>query len=376
MSVFIENIISSVNEINKNNKRNFDIFITRFGFDDGKYKSLNEVALKFNLSRERIRQIINRIFKRIKYKYLVNLKNNNPSSPCFILIQLITNVFDNDDTNSQLDFIELNLGFMSIYKATLLLLELTSKISTLRNNLSNLYNKYLDIKQESIKHESAKKKLDSISKDIIWFNKTMKTNVDYARNNITKQRDINFASTYISKKGIFFSKKLNRDVCYESYIEYTFLIILENCNDIVFYQEQPFIIPYTKGGKEYNYYPDVFFVFNNGHGVITEIKPKSFMSINRNMIKYRALWKYCKENGYGFLVTDARNISLKTYLNFDLNPDFENEIMSILKEKEFLKWADYKVIKNKYSATIDSLNSLIIKNKLEFSFFPFMIKRD
>jgi len=70
-------------------------------------------------------------------------------------------------------------------------------------------------------------------------------------------------------------------------------IVLEQIKEIAFYQEQPFVIPYELDGTQRTYYPDVFFVIEDGRGVVVEVKPRYQMALHENLTKWSALQKYC-----------------------------------------------------------------------------------
>src|SRR5437762_14109819 len=88
-------------------------------------------------------------------------------------------------------------------------------------------------------------------------------------------------------------------------LEMHLLLKLEQVKEIAFYQEQPFVIPYELDGTQRIYYPDVFFVIEDGRGVVVEVKPRYQMALHENLTKWSALHKYCIQNGWGLLITDG-----------------------------------------------------------------------
>ncbi|MBT4836233.1 MAG: hypothetical protein HON94_02685, partial [Methylococcales bacterium] len=107
--------------------------------------------------------------------------------------------------------------------------------------------------------------------------------------------------------GSFLSEKMNRTVEYESHLEWDIYNIIEQSDEVKFYQEQPFEIPYFLKNKEYAYYPDVLIILNDGRGIVVEIKPLSDMVLFINIKKYNSMIKFCTEKGFGYLMTDKKN---------------------------------------------------------------------
>jgi hypothetical protein len=163
-----------------------------------------------------------------------------------------------------------------------------------------------------------------------------------------------------------------RSVQYESHLELDFLLLLEQTEDVLFYQEQPFIIKYELDGKRRNYYPDVFFVYS-GKGVIAEIKPKHQMALYQNLRKWSALRSFCKDNGYGLLITDGRS-SIQEIQRWDVDPQFEKGIVDAVAQGP-IHWADCKAIRERYSAGLKDFVAVVLRNKLEWRLDPFTVRQ-
>ena len=69
------------------------------------------------------------------------------------------------------------------------------------------------------------------------------------------------------------SKKLGRTVACESGVEQRVFSWLERSPEVLWYQEQPSVVPYTLDGKARLYYPDVAVWDGEHRVVVVEVKP-------------------------------------------------------------------------------------------------------
>lgn len=231
------------------------------------------------------------------------------------------------------------------------------------------------VKEELINYEEQfreeKQKFNDIFSQVIWPQNVKKINKDYYKS-ISPKRSVN--DDGVGETGFFYSEKMDRKVQYESHLELEFLHILENFKEVTWFVEQPFYIKYRFNNRTHKYFPDFFVIINEYYPVILEIKPKTKMVLKRNILKFKALKKYCNKNGYGYLIIDKYK-SLNKILKNDHNVEFENEILSKLNKQTKIYWDDFKKIRNKYAAKINDFISIVVKHNLEWTLYPFIIQK-
>jgi hypothetical protein len=112
---------------------------------------------------------------------------------------------------------------------------------------------------------------------------------------------------------------LGRDVACESGPEYRVLNWLERSPEVRWYQEQPVAVPYSFGGRNRVYYPDVAVWDWQGRVVVVEIKPLFTMYRQDTIVKATAAWNYFAARGMGYLLVDAsgRTIADLTFKSYD-----------------------------------------------------------
>lgn len=104
--------------------------------------------------------------------------------------------------------------------------------------------------------------------------------------------EINWKVGY--KSGKFFSKKNNKSIHFRSSYEKTFLVLLENADEIKEYIVEPFSISYFLQGLEKRYTPDVLITYHSGVKHLVEIKPAALSRTHINLLKFKAA-KQCVE---------------------------------------------------------------------------------
>ncbi|MEX3510947.1 sigma factor-like helix-turn-helix DNA-binding protein [Kocuria carniphila] len=105
--------------------------------------------------------------------------------------------------------------------------------------------------------------------------------------------------------GSFHSRKLDREVFYESSLELAALTVLENGAEIAWYQEQPLKIPYMWKGRQHVYYPDLLAATRAGRCLLIEVKPLMNMPVALNRAKAAAGRAYANERGWGWVTVDG-----------------------------------------------------------------------
>lgn len=116
-----------------------------------------------------------------------------------------------------------------------------------------------------------------------------------------KERDYSPFSSYImSQHGLYFSKKLGREIGYMSSYEKVAFEILDNDPNVINYTVQPFTIGYNYKNTRRAYNPDLLVYYKDGKEVIIEIKPKLLLQKPKNIAKIGALKDFCKKKNYDF----------------------------------------------------------------------------
>ncbi|MGD1918515.1 MAG: sigma factor-like helix-turn-helix DNA-binding protein [Pleurocapsa sp.] len=247
----------------------------RYGLTGSKPLTLASISEVFNISRERIRQLLNRAFRKIRSKGQRQIKANAIDASCAELIIYVRSIIrpsEPDSVNRLIEFAQNNLSFLPQQTHALPLLgNLTYRDKSIRNQsiikAKNIYS-------ERIANHHKQQKLLSKFSDLLSYVIYPDKRHCFERgkfDSFTRQREVSLTGD--GNSGGFYSNKLERLIQYESNLEMTFLLYLENLDDVIFYQEQPLRIFYKSEDRSGFYYPDFLFIMKNGNGVVTEIKP-------------------------------------------------------------------------------------------------------
>jgi len=291
--------------------KDVEIFKQRNGLDDGQFMTLEEVGNLHGITRERVRQILNRSIKKIRNAGI--RRSYLPNSPSATL-----NCF----LNSILIESPVQIAQYCPYKIVEIINNQLSYMPT--TEAFKLLEGLLQFKIEATTRERISDELRVI-RELDKRNRRLQRKLQRRSNRFYKQISATYWPERISqhsvedlgslyplrpvannvRTGEFYSDKMLRYVEYESRLEYLFFQKLENSDEVAYYMEQPVAVDYYFENRNRKYYPDILVLLASGKALIVEIKPKEFMSAKKNIAKWKSLKQYCIKNGYGMLVTQG-----------------------------------------------------------------------
>ncbi len=358
------------------NGRESKIVELRYGFTGGEAHTLEEIGKQIGVSRERVRQILNKCHRKIVARGKRDIRIQQINEPCGALLWYVNQTIRPNDENAierLVDFIENELPYLSITTHALPLIThlVFHNRKASKKHLAeagNIIKKRNYERQQAYKQQIPWEKFEKLLSFTIWPGAVKILSVDKMAF-LERQRDVSLDGE--GHAGHFHSNKLNRYVQYESKLEHDFLQKLETFEQIVFYQEQPFEIPYEFENREYLYYPDVLLVLQDGKGIIVEIKPVFKMALQVNLKKWTALKHFCANNGLGLLITDGR-YTIQQVQRHIINSQFAEDVLSAL-EMGTLSWGEYKSIRDKHKVNRNDFLALVLKNRLVWQLNPFRL---
>jgi DNA-binding CsgD family transcriptional regulator len=341
----------------------------RYGLMGGDSHTLGQVGQEFGVSRERIRQIVNRAHRKIRSRGRRQIKKGETAKPCAQLILYLEGIIqpsETGDVERLIDFITNDLSYLPSNTHALPLV--TSLVYPNQKLAKSRQGEARDRIGEKARSERQSEKFRHLLSYVIWPNEVKLLTGDEVS---AVRRERSVSTDGEGHSGSFFSEKMNRTVQYESQLELDFLLQLEELEEVVFYQEQPLRIPYNYDGKTWDYYPDLLFILSDGRGVVVEIKPVFKMALQKNLIKWSALRRFCSDKGLGILVTDGR-YSIQQVQWHEVNPEFEKAVLTSL-QRGSLSWREYKEIREKYDVSRNDFLALILQNRLVWKLGPFTL---
>lgn len=368
---FITLFSNAINEVFSKNERNILIVQLRYGLVDGRTWTLQEIGERVGLTRERIRQITNKAIRRIKYQ--ASKQQINRVGECYYFLQYIQGkiLIENELDLLKITNFVLDIGLpLRVTKQLVVDLLFTSNKDQVLLVLSKLIDN-INVRSHELNQivNKGTRANESINSQIIWPNTPLQLEIEKVIK-LTPVREVNFDN--YSNTGRFYSRKLNREVMYESGLELSFIHRLEKADQVQFYVEQPFKIKFNNpSGEVFNYTPDFFFILNDNTGVIVEIKPKPHMGIFFNIQKWLALHNYCKTKGLGYIITNGTKC-IQQIGSFETNKSYEQQVLDCLEQGK-LTWRTYSKIKDEYKVNTYDFISLIIRNNLGWILSPFKL---
>lgn len=371
------NLLIKTLDIMKMSPRRKKIIEQRYELNNEKGRStLQAIGEKFGLSRERVRQIV--IRETSRWANEIKKGNNIAFRKLRSLMYLL---FKPGTENYQKRFILFYVnGFVKHDRNVLKLLvnllfdltkdEIEAFEVEFNQYIQDLHDLYMHKKASALNKKFFDKK---IGNKVQW---PVKCRILFENDykNVSQVRKIDRDDGYngYSVWGEYYSNKMKRIIQYESLLEKRLLTILESNDLVVFYEVQPFKIGYEYMGEKV-YVPDVFFVLNDGRGIVAEVKPRFHMVIDLNYQKYKVLKKYCETEGYGVLYID-RSTSLEEYISYEYNKAFERELLNKLSQGP-IKWNEFSNLKYRYNIGFRDLACVVVNNDLLYDMEPFILSR-
>jgi hypothetical protein len=358
------------------NKRENSIVEMRYGFMGGEPHTLEDIGKQIGVSRERIRQILNKCYRKIMARGKRDIRVGQADKSCGALLSYVNQAIRPEDDNAEerlVDFIENELSYLPLRTHSL---PLTAYLAFQNKKVSKqriveagqVLERRRQERWKEYKQQTLWEKFQNLLSFVIWPGQIKPLSAEYMAS-FERQRNVSSDSNEYA--GSFHSSKLDRFVEYESELEYDFLQRLERFEQVIFYQEQPFKIPYEFENEQHLYYPDILFVLQDGQGIVVEIKPVFKMALQINLKKWTALKNFCAENGLGLLITDGR-LAIQQVQRFEINPDFAKDVLSAL-DRGALSWGEYKRFRDKYGVTRSDFLALVLRHRLVWQLSPFRL---
>jgi hypothetical protein len=350
----------------------------RLGLVDGTPWTLQAIAEVLGISRERVRQLEKRIMRKLRYRRSMG----KPGSAGNEFRQYLFEVLrpgELGDLDRLTTFVHDELSYLPARTHIGPLLDLlaawmkASGGSFSESDLTTRVAERLREREAALQREAKLERNQAafqayLDSAVIWPRRCCKVELPLA---IECQRDMNPESQ--GQVGAFQSAKLGRLVQYESQLEQQFLTRLEQSAHVIYYQEQPFRIPYTIDGSSRRIYiPDVFFVLANNRGVVAEVKPRHQIVLSANLRKWLLLRDFCEEHGSGRLVTDGR-VDIRAFWEHQVPQAYRDDVLATLAGGP-LTWPRYNDIRQQHSASWNDFISLILQRQLYWTVHPFCLR--
>lgn len=348
-------------------ERDSQVLRLHYGLEDRRMWTLEEIGGQLGISKERVRQLVNKALQRLRQRGRQELGGGSTDKPSAALIQLSTElVGDAGDSDAVLRvarFLHKELGWMDPTVGGFLLVYLAGAArKEAKVHASKVHDKYQTIAKEI----RAQQRLLSPTSPIGRLRALLNTSVLWppaphahaAREDFRLQRDLSRSAGF----RLHTSDKLNRKVQCQAGEEPAFYALLDRLDTVAWYQEQPLRIPYRLDGTPRSYYPDVLIGMADGRGIVTEIKPDFRFGVLSNLLKWVALWEYCIRCGYGMFVGNRRH-SIQQVMARPIPVALEQAFLQALAVAP-LDWPACKALLQRHGATSTLLTPLVLRNGL------------
>ena len=119
---------------------------------------------------------------------------------------------------------------------------------------------------------------------------------------------------------------------------------MEAVDKIIWYREQALAIPYKIKERDCLYYPDIAVLTDEGIGVVIEVKALPDMILQSSLRKALAALDYLHQKGIGYVMVNARGVSLKGLGKRRIDSEIAQKILQKIDSETVLTYGQYKKI--------------------------------
>lgn len=157
----------------------------------------------------------------------------------------------------------------------------------------------------------------------------------------------------------------------ESFYKDNLLIKLSQCKDIKGIVRNPKIVYCVTSAT--THIPDFCLQTKDDKLILVIDLPTLNMAIYYNLNRFRALHRFCKENGYGYLIIDDRYNTIFDIRNSEIDKELSEALLQVLNKTGRIVWHDIQRLKSKFNISDSILAAFVIQNKLKFTLDPYVI---
>lgn len=161
-----------------------------------------------------------------------------------------------------------------------------------------------------------------------------------------------------------------KELCFD--FEQRFFEKLKKFESIIEIIQDPDIVYYSTSQTDHR--PHFLLRLPDGTSVLMLVLHTINMAFIYNIERCNALHRFCKENGYGYLVIDDRGNSIYDIRSREVDPDLVACFNALLKNQTMIVWRNIKEIKLTRPVSNADIAAYVLQNKLHFTMEPFCIK--
>ena len=343
-----------------------EAFAKIYGIWDERQWQHQEVAEHLCLSRERIRQLELKAFRKLSFR---KRQPHTPAGRLYVLLTGGANLSITGIPHIARQLHDFHATHLPEWDRTRFF-----RFAELFLDIKGLAKASKRISPKTLSKPTAKDSLEHLTDKIIWPTKTETFPHSFLQT-FSPQRGIrNKQEEDAFTHGEFYSKKLQRNVFYESGLEKKFFALLERSGQVHTYCEQPFTLTVNIGGQPCPYTPDVLVQLEDGRCVAVEIKPLTHMAITEVLYKFQQLYTHCCKQGWGVLLSDGHK-DLSYLYHYPPNPAFEQALLHKLAEKRRLTIGDIRLLRSTFNGTSLQLVRCILHHNLSYREYPTLLWR-
>lgn len=148
---------------------------------------------------------------------------------------------------------------------------------------------------------------------------------------------------------------------------------LERIRDVVGITVHPDLVYCTTMHTEHR--PQLLLQMQDGTSVLVVILPTLNMAYIYNVNRCNSLHLYCREHGYGYLVTNERGVTIYDLKRRNMDPAAQDALLHVLNEHGKITEEDLRRLRPLHRITDADIAAFVLQNRLRFTPTPYVITR-
>ncbi|MCM6774395.1 hypothetical protein NDR87_14365 [Nocardia sp. CDC159] len=176
-------------------------------------------------------------------------------------------------------------------------------------------------------------------------------------------------------RGSMFTEKLGREAGFDTALEARLLRMLDQSEQVATFVERPAAIEYRLDGARRTHYPTVAARLADGRVVLIDVVPLARVGVHGNRVKLAAARAWAHERGWGWLVFTGSRLGEPELAHHGVDPRHENLLRNRLAAGP-MTWAEFRRYVDDTGIDVVDLAAMTLRHGWRWERGPFRLARD
>ncbi|MFI5779619.1 hypothetical protein [Nocardia sp. NPDC051570] len=176
-------------------------------------------------------------------------------------------------------------------------------------------------------------------------------------------------------RGAMFTEKLGREASFDTALEARLLRVLDQSEQVEAFVERPAAIDYRLDGARRTHHPTVAARLADGRALLIDVVPLGRLAVHGNRVKLAAARDWAHERGWGWLVFTGSKLDESDLLRHGVDARHENMLRNRLAAGP-LDWPEFRRYVDDTGIDVVDLTAMTLRHGWRWERGPFRLTRD